>query len=113
MGLGFAESGSKAFTVRGKWYRTDEKENAIDYLEAAATFNAGNHPHRWKWLTIALQGALYGSSVLAIVGTDPDRVHIGKNLISLREALGRCQKEEYMRQYVGSQRLVTSLSEVY
>ena len=112
--------------MKAKWYRTDEKENAIDYLEtAAAAFNAANQTHKWKWLTIALHGALYGSAVLAVVGTDPDRVLFSpkskqvpeseeqpKKLISLWEALRRCQSDEWMLLYVGSQRLVISDSEM-
>ncbi|PGY51506.1 hypothetical protein [Priestia megaterium] len=51
-------------------YRTDELENAIDYLEQAANFfeNVEN-PHRFKWLMISLHGALYGFGVCAIKGS--------------------------------------------
>jgi hypothetical protein len=93
------------------WYRTDEKENAVDYLEAAADFYSREHPHKWKWLTISLHAALYGFSILAIKGTDPDRVKKGKNLISLWEALKRCQNDTYMRQYSDSQTLTLSPDE--
>ncbi|PYX60555.1 MAG: hypothetical protein DMG76_02180 [Acidobacteria bacterium] len=96
-----------------KYYRTDEKENAVDFLEVAATFYAGNHPHKWKWLTISLHGALYGFAVLAIRGTDPDRVSKGKNkkLIGLWEVLKRCQDDAYMLQYSGSRRVDVSHDE--
>ncbi len=89
-----------------KYYRTDEKENAVDFLQTAATFYTGSHAHKWKWLTISLHGALYGFAVLAIRGTDPDRVSKGKNkrLISLWEALDRCQDDTYMLQFSGSRR---------
>jgi len=97
--------------MKGKWYRTDEKENAIDYLEAAATFKANNRAHKWKWLSIALHGALYGSAVLCIQGTDPNRVRKGGKVISLWKALERCQSDAYMLQNVGSQRLTISDSE--
>lgn len=94
--------------MMGKYYRTDEKENAVDFLQTAATFYAGDHPHRWKWLTISLHGALYGFAALAIKGTNPDRVSKGEKLISMWEALKRCQGDAYMLQYSDSQRLVIS-----
>ena len=94
--------------MRGKWYRTDEKENAIDFIEVAAAFYAGNHRHKWKWVTITLHGALYGAAILAIAGTDYDRVCEGKKLISIWEALKRCEDDVYMLQYAGSKRLVRS-----
>ena len=97
--------------MKTKWYRTDEKENTIDYLEAAAVFLATEQEHKWKWLTIALHGALYGSALLAIQGTDPDRVRKERRVISLWQALERCQGDEYMLQNVGSRRLAVSDSE--
>jgi hypothetical protein len=30
-----------------KYYRTDEKENAVDFLQTAAVFYAGNHVCGW------------------------------------------------------------------
>ncbi|MFD9363031.1 hypothetical protein ACFWAE_14415 [Priestia megaterium] len=51
-------------------YRTNEVENAIDYLEQAAKFFEDvENPHRFKWLMISLHGALYGFGVCAIKGT--------------------------------------------
>jgi hypothetical protein len=97
--------------MKHKYYRTDEKENAVDFLATAATFYAENHPHKWKWLTISLHGALYGFTVLAIKGTDHGRVSKGKKLISLWEALDRCQDNAYMLQYSGSRRLEVSNDE--
>jgi hypothetical protein len=92
----------------GKWYRTDERENAIESLEQAARFYRSRLKHRWKWLMIALHGALYGFAVSAVRGTDPDRVMRGQNLISPREALIRCQSDAYMLQYIHSARLQLS-----
>ncbi len=57
---------------------------------------------------IALHGAMYGFAVCAVRGTDPDRVMNGENLISPREALIRCQSDEYMLQYGHSTRLQLS-----
>ena len=36
------------------------------------------------------------------MGTNPDRVMRGQNLVSAREALIRCQSDAYMQQYVDS-----------
>jgi hypothetical protein len=94
--------------MRGRWYRTNELENAVESLEQAARFHRSRLRHRWKWLMIALHGAMYGFSVCAVRGTDPDRVMNGENLISPREALIRCQSDAYMLQYVHSTRLQLS-----
>ncbi|MDE3838645.1 hypothetical protein C0966_04480 [Bacillus methanolicus] len=52
--------------------RTNELDNAIDYLEKAAYyFNNRNDSHWFKWLMISLHGALYGFGVCAIKGTNP------------------------------------------
>lgn len=53
-------------------YRTDELENAIDFLEQASIFyNNKENPHRFKWVCICLHGALYGFAVSNVRGTDP------------------------------------------
>jgi hypothetical protein len=94
--------------MRGRWYRTDERENAIESLEQAARFYRSRLRHRWKWLMIALHGAVYGFAICAVRGTDPDRVMNGENLISPRAALHRCQSDVYMLQYAHSQSLQLS-----
>ncbi|MDR4318407.1 Uncharacterised protein [Niallia circulans] len=57
-------------------YRSDELENAIDFLEQAAVFYKDNESnHRFKWVCISLHGALYGFAVCNVRGTNPsDRV---------------------------------------
>jgi hypothetical protein len=97
--------------MKAQWNRTDETENTIDYLQVATSFRYQDLPHRWKWLTISLHGALYGSTILAIKGTDPDRVLEGKKVISVWRALKRCQSDSYMLQNVGSQKLLLLGSE--
>lgn len=81
----------------GEFFRIDETENAVDYLEKAGAFHASRDPNRWKWLVISLHGALYGFAICAIQGTDPSRVtevtKRGEKLISLDEALKRCQSQ--------------------
>lgn len=53
-------------------YRTNELENAIDFLEQTVVFyNNRENPHRFKWVCIGLHGALYGFAVCNIRGTDP------------------------------------------
>ncbi|WP_342045972.1 hypothetical protein [Bacillus sp. OTU530] len=52
--------------------RTNELENAIDYLgKAAYYFNNREDSYWFKWLMISLHGALYGFGVCAIKGTSP------------------------------------------
>lgn len=94
--------------MRGRWYRTDERENAIESLEQAARFYRSRLRHRWKWLMIALHGAMNGFAICAVRGTDPDRVMNGKNLIGPRAALHRCQNDVYMLQYAHSRSLELS-----
>lgn len=88
--------------IKPKILSLSEEENALDYLEQAYNFikQAENNNLAWKWVIIALHGALYGFAICALKGTDPDRVTYttksGKKLISFNKALKRCQKPEYM-----------------
>lgn len=87
-------------------YRTDELENAIDFLEQAAIFyNDREHPHRFKWICISLHGALYGFAVCNISGTDPvNRVFKKSNtkkdyerdLLSIWSVLKLCKNPEML-----------------
>lgn len=55
--------------------RTNELENAIDYLEKASFYyNSRDDSYWFKWLMISLHGALYGFGVCAIKGTSTERV---------------------------------------
>lgn len=55
--------------------RTNELENAIDYLEKATFhFNNREDAYWFKWLMISLHGALYGFGVCAVKGTNTERV---------------------------------------
>jgi len=55
--------------------RTNELENAIDYLEKAAYhFNNKEDKYWFKWLMISLHGALYGFGVCAIKSINNERV---------------------------------------
>jgi hypothetical protein len=54
--------------------RTDELDNAIDYLEKAAFYYNNREDNHWfKWLVISLHGALYGFGVCAVKGTNPSQ----------------------------------------
>jgi hypothetical protein len=75
-----------------------EESNALDYLEESRRFieRTVAAPAAWKWVTIALHGALYGFAICACRGTTNDRV-VKKNkygheqLISVGQALKLCQ----------------------
>lgn len=80
-----------------------EESNAIDYLEKTVVFikAAKDNPQEWKWVSIAIHGALYGFMICTLKGTNPDNVCIttkvgDKKLINFREALKRCQRTDCM-----------------
>ncbi|MGH7890330.1 MAG: hypothetical protein ACRENF_07235, partial [Thermodesulfobacteriota bacterium] len=92
----------KKRSVKPKYIRLDEKSNAIDYLDRAFQFiqQLEQDVLVWKWVIIALHGALYGFAICACAGSNPDYVapiiKKGKNkgkrhLISLDSALELCQ----------------------
>lgn len=92
----------KQSKVREKWLRLDEKTNAVDYLEKAYDYicQVEADVFAWKWVIIALHGALYGFAICACAGSNPDYVapviKKGKNkgkrhLIGLDKALELCQ----------------------
>ncbi|MDZ7312591.1 MAG: hypothetical protein ONB45_15115 [candidate division KSB1 bacterium] len=113
------EDGPEAQTEEN-WFRINEKENAIDFLEKAAYFlEQKEDQNRWKWVAISLFGSLYGFLICSIQGTNPDRVKIFDKktdkyldkLISFPEALKRAQKDEYMQQFVFSKTLKLTKSQ--
>jgi hypothetical protein len=83
--------------IRPKWIRFTEETNALDYLERAGEFIARteSNPLAWKWVILALHGALYGFAIAAcqhtsyksVVRTSKQGV---ERLISLDEALSMC-----------------------
>ncbi len=58
------------------WWRLDEKNNALDYLEMSvrSLMEVEQTPWAWKWVCIALHGAIYGFGICAIKGTDDSSV---------------------------------------
>ena len=58
------------------WWHIDEKNNALDYLEMSvrSLMEVERTPWAWKWVCIALHGALYGFGVCALQGTNYESV---------------------------------------
>lgn len=92
----------------------DEETNALDYLRRAIGFlrevEAGDAV-AWKWVVIALHGALYGFAVSAARGTDGNSVtHLTKKgerkLDSFDEVLKKCQNPTRMKMTVDAKHLV-------
>lgn len=54
------------------WWRINEKENALDYLEMSVRSlkEVERSHYAWKWVCIALHGAIYSFGVCAIEGTN-------------------------------------------
>lgn len=94
--------------------RFTEEENAIDCLEKAHYFlaQARQIPINWKWVILALHGALYGFAVCALKGIHHDHVYKQRNrpcqkreLITLDEAIKKCQTPEIMKGFIDSKPL--------
>lgn len=88
------------------YWELDEKHNALDYLEMGmrCLMEVEWNPWAWKWVCIALHGALYGFAVCAVRGTS----NIGltyetkdghPRLKNFDAILRMCQDDECMRQY--------------
>jgi hypothetical protein len=72
--------------------RTNEVENAIDYLEKAAYYYNNRKDTYWfKWLMISLHGALYGFGVCAVKGINTERV--------LEMKLGKAKQEKMKKEF--------------
>ncbi|MGG1400571.1 hypothetical protein ABE288_22515 [Bacillus salipaludis] len=76
----------------GDILRTNELENAIDYLEKALYhFNNREDKYWFKWSMISLHGALYGFGVCAVKGTNTERV--------LEMKLGKAKVEQRKKEF--------------
>ncbi len=53
-----------------------EETNALDYLEQAYHYTQQTEKKdiAWKWVILRLHGALYGFTICACKGTNPDNV---------------------------------------
>lgn len=101
--------------VKATWLHLDEKKNALDYLEMGvrSLVEAERQPIAWKWVCIALHGALYGFGVCAIQGTNFELVlerdkegNVTDKLLSFRNVIKRCKTEEVVGRGVISKPLV-------
>ena len=88
-------------SIQAKWLRLSEETNALDYLEKAARFIRETEQNRlaWKWVVLALHGALYGFAICACQGTNYENVTVRTKsgelkLIPFGKALDRCQDPE-------------------
>ncbi len=86
------------------YLRLTEETNALDYLKKANDYSrqVDKDVWAWKWVVIALCGALYGFAICACRGTNPDNVRKQtkkgrEKLIDFDQALARCQNPELMR----------------
>ncbi len=101
--------------TKGKYLEITEEINSFDFLEKSYFYISQRKvkPLDWKWVSIALHGALYGFAVCVLKGTNYERV-LEKNkkgigrLISFDEAVKRCQKSEYVKMTIDSKALVLS-----
>ncbi len=99
--------------VNNKYLDITEEINALDFLEKTYFYISQNEIKAidWKWISIALHGALYGFAICMLKGTDYERVifkdknNINK-LIGLDEAIKRCQLSEYTKMTIVSKELV-------
>ena len=94
---------SGAAVMRRRWLKVTEETNALDYLERAGEFirRTDDDNFAWKWVVLALHGALYGFAISACKGTDYTNVvnttKSGRNhLISLDAALSMCADASWM-----------------
>jgi len=71
------ETGLEA-KVEPAYWELDEEHNALDYLEMGvrSLMEVERTPWAWKWVCIALHGALYGFAVCAVKGTSYTRVTV-------------------------------------
>jgi hypothetical protein len=96
----------------GIYLRLTEETNALDYLEKASYFVQKTEEDltAWKWVVIALHGALYGFAVCACRHTSNYNVTIstkkGDKLIGFWDALEICQDSRRMKMLIHSKHLI-------
>jgi hypothetical protein len=103
---------------RGRWIRLTDERNALDSLKRVGKFirETDRDPIAWKWVVLALHGALYGFAVSACKGSDYESViRLRKDgsahLIPLDEALKRCKDARWMGTLHGGVALETSATQ--
>lgn len=77
-------------------FEVDPEINAIDYLDRGVRFllETPTNSLSWKWVVIAMHGALYGFCLAALRGSNPDLVRSENNpkfIIDFGTALDWCK----------------------
>ena len=110
----------KKRNIREKWLRFTAETNALDFLERAGQFiqQTESDIKAWKWVILALHGALYGFAICACRSTNLENIiHGTKNgierLITLDKALLICQDKEWMRTLYGGKPLILTARQKY
>ena len=101
---------SLPISANAEFIEFTEEYNASDYLERAAEFIRciESDPYAWKWVVLALHGALYGFAICACKGTDYENIMRNGKLITLNEALRICQNKSWMCSLYGARPLTLS-----
>lgn len=110
----------KKRNIREKWLRFTGETNALDFLERAGQFiqQTESDIKAWKWVILALHGALYGFAICACRSTNLENIiHRTKNgierLITLDKALFICQDKEWMGTLYGGKPLILTARQKY
>jgi len=101
-----------------QYLRFTAEMNALDYLERAEEFikQTESNMNAWKWVIIALHGALYGFAITACMSTNFHSVTKPtkkgrRHLISFDEAIKKCQNKAMMGTLIGGEALQLSESQ--
>jgi hypothetical protein len=94
---------------------TDELDNSFDYLEKAVLFLQYSEKDiwAWKWVSIALHGALYGFVVCMAKGNVAEiRKYTNKNWLENFDLVFElCQNDIWMSQFPGTKPLPVSTAQ--
>lgn len=106
--------------IRAKWLRFTAETNALDFLERAEGFirQTKSDIKAWKWVILALHGALYGFAISACRSTDYENIIYRtkkgvERLISLDDALRICQDGKCMGTLYGGKPLELTENQKY
>jgi hypothetical protein len=110
----------KKQNIQKKWLRFTVEMNALDYLERAGKFlqRTESDIKAWKWVILALHGALYGFAICACRSTSNENIIYRTNngierLISLDKALLICQDNNWMGTLYGGKPLMLTESQKF
>ena len=111
-------------SVPAKWLRLSEESNAIDYLAKIYEFLDAVKDDRirnrvtWKWVIIALHGAIYGFAVCSATGSSSEPLvkttKKGKNfLVPFDEVIKLCKKDRGLALEQSEEDALTRLKDIY